>query len=247
MKIIFDKNTNEMAKLNLIFYLNLLLLFVSCKGQTKPIGEKPLDLEEFNFDTKITTLFPDKYKSTKWENYYNIPSAMNTSLFQKVTVYENEFTDRQKPKWIEYREGSSTTADTLAIFKDSAFNTVNFATTLDDKIMVVNGVAQEIGQVEIEKFIQQMNKKYGNSVKTKGKFFKPFDIYTWKLADRTIKYCVIVNDESNTMKIAVDVEKQKLEEVKREPHYEAYIYIIKKEYEKTVVGEMNTGDLIYCD
>ncbi len=42
--------------------------FLSCHNQVKPIGEAIVDLENFNFNTKISELYPDKYKSKEYKS-----------------------------------------------------------------------------------------------------------------------------------------------------------------------------------
>ncbi|MCD8408644.1 hypothetical protein LNI96_12030 [Tenacibaculum dicentrarchi] len=238
----------------LLFSTSLSLFFLSCNE--KAIGEKPLVLENFKFETKITTLFPEKYKSKYSEKYYEIPSSFQTSLFNKDTIYEydyiidsidiNRYNKIKKPKWIEYHKNSYSTGDILAVFENFEFNTVNLATTLDNKIMVMNGLVHSLSKKETQNFIELLNKTYGKATITVVPFFKPYDIYTWTLEDRIIKYCFISDNESNTMKIIVDKENNTIENGKKNTHYKAYIYLIKKEYAKKIIGKMKIGDLSYC-
>jgi hypothetical protein len=75
---------------------------------------------------------------------------------------------------------------------------------------------------------------------------KPFDIYTWSLKDRTIKYVPLFDDESSTMNIVVDKDKKTIEGGARNPHYKGLLYIISSKYSADVIGKFHTGDLLYC-
>lgn len=232
-----------MRIIKLLIFLNLLIIFTSCNGQIKPIDEEPLDLENFEFNTKFTTLIPDKNKSKNYNGYYKVKSE----LIEVDTIKDGDFIGSEKQIRIEYREKSYSSGDTLAKFEDFDFNAINLVTTLDGNIMVVNALVGEISLKEAQSFIKLLDRKYGKAKKTKGEFIKPFDIFTWEFKDRIIKYCIVGDDESNMLKIVVDKENNTIENGKREPHLEAYIYLIKKEYADKVIGKMGTGDLIYCD
>ena len=216
---------------------------ISCNGQEKALSDEPLKLENFDFNTKISTLLPDKNKSKNYDGYYDIKSE----LMEVDTINDGDYIGNEKPIRIEYRERSYSSGDILATFEDFDFNAINLATTLDGKIMVVNALIGEISLKETQRFIKLLDKKFGKSTKTKGDFIKPFDIYTWKYKDRIIKYCIVRNDENNTLKIVVDKENKTIVNEKKEPHFEVYIYLIKNEYADKVIGKMRTGDLIYCD
>ena len=83
-----------------ISFLNLLLLFSSCNSQTKPIGEATLDLSNFDFNVKITTLYPDKNKSKEYTNYYNISTKYNKILVEKDTTFLENYSEQKKVSWV---------------------------------------------------------------------------------------------------------------------------------------------------
>ena len=88
MKIIFP--------LSLSIVLSLTLL-VSCKSQVKPLGEAPLQLKSLNFDTKITDILPDKFKSKDYANAYNVPTGVFNVLIEKDTTYDDRYSSERKP------------------------------------------------------------------------------------------------------------------------------------------------------
>jgi hypothetical protein len=137
--------------------------------------------------------------------------------------------------------------DVIARFGDFEFNAINFATTVTGKLMVFNAVAGKVSLKETQSFVQLFNDKYGKAAKTKGEFIKPFDIYTWQLKDRIIKYCVVSEDDSNALKVGTDKNQHTVKQGKKETYLKAFIYIIKKEYADQVIGQMSSGDLLYCD
>lgn len=227
---------------NLLPLLALLTIISACSGQTKPLPKEVLKLDKFDFDTKVTTLLPE---NTKDETYPDVFNVKNMSL-QKFTVYDDEFSEDRKPIWIEYRQFHYRSTDELASFGKLICNSLNIATTLNGEIMLMNGLAGEVEEQESEQFIQTLNKLYGQAVKTEGEFMEPFDVYTWTLDDRLIKYVPLFDDEKSTMNIIIDKENKTLEGGERRPHYKGLIYIIDAQYSKELIGKFHTGDLLYC-
>jgi len=221
----------------IIFVFICLLFLTSCKK------EKVIELQNFNFNNKTSTYFSDKDKYKTYDNYYQIKSE----VIGVDTISDGEFIGSEKPIRIEYRQEIFSNKDVLARFDDFDFNAINFATTIDDKMMVFNAVAGEISLKETEKFVELLDEKYGKSKVSKETFIKPYDIYTWRLADRIIKYCVVTDDESNTIKIEDDQENKKINNGKKNSHIRAFLYIIKNEYASQVIGKMSSGDLLYCN
>lgn len=76
-----------------LIQFSLAILLFSCHSQklTKPIGESPLILDDFDFDTRITTLYPDKYKSKDFSYVYEIPSTYHSNLVEKDTTFQNDY------------------------------------------------------------------------------------------------------------------------------------------------------------
>lgn len=225
-----------MKKLLLII---IILPFVfSCNGQDKSslksLSDGSLQLENFDFKTRISTLLPEDTKSKEYAGYYQVKSEM----LEVDTVSDGEFIGSEKPVRIEYRQRSFSTRDIMANFDDFDFNAVNLVTSMDGKLMLVNAVAAETDKVKTEDFVSKLSKKYGNSKKTKGEFAEQnFDIYTWQLKDRIIRYCVVLDDEKNTLKIAGG----------KNPHYQSYLYIVKKEFQNQIFGKVSSGDFVYFE
>lgn len=217
--------------------LLLALLLISCKK------ESAIELENFNLDSKLSTFVSDKNKHKTYTNYYQIKSE----IIGADTVSDGEFIGSEQPIRIDYKQQTFSYKDVIARFGDFEFNAINFATTVTGKLMVFNAVAGKISPEETQNFVQLLNDKYGKAVKTKGDFIKPFDIYTWQLKDRIIKYSVVSEDDSNNLKITTDQNQQTMKESNKETYLKAYVYIIKKEYADQVIGEMSSGDLLYCD
>ena len=182
----------------------------------------------------------DQYKT--YDNYYQIKSE----VIGVDTIYDGEFIGAEKPVRIEYRQTIFSNKDVLARFDDFEFNAINFATTIKGKMMVFNAVAGNITLKETERFVELLDEKYGKSKKSNENFIEPYDVYTWKLKDRIIKYCIVADDEKNTMKIEVDEKNNSIKNRVKEPHLKGYIYIIKNEYAQQIIGEMSSGDLLYC-
>ena len=221
----------------IVSVLICLLFLTSCKK------EKAIELQDFNFNNRTSTYFSKKDKYKTYDNYYQIKSE----VIGVDTISDGDFIGSENPIRIEYRQEIFSNEDVLARFDHFDFNAINFATTVDDKMMVFNAVAAKISLKETEKFVELLDEKYGKSKISKGTFIKPYDIYTWRLADRIIKYCVVVDDDSNTIKIEVDQSNKRVNNGKKESHLRAFLYIIKNEYANQVIGKMSSGDLLYCE
>ena len=224
----------NIKQLTCLLFVGLQLSLISCKK------EEAIELQDFNFDTQVSTYVSAKNRYKTYDNYYQIKSE----VIGVDTIYDGEFIGAEKPIRIEYRQDVFSYDDVLARFDDFDFNAVNFATTLDGKIMVMNGIVGRISLNETQQFVGLLNKNYGEAKKSTGNFIKSYDIYTWELKDRIIKYCVVETDESNVLKIGADTP-QKTD--KKESILQAYLFIVKKEYANQIIGQMSSGDLLYCN
>jgi len=221
----------------LFFFVLLFFLMISCRK------ESAIELEDFNLDSKLSTFVSAKNKHKTYTNYFEIKSE----IIGADTVSDGEFIGSEQPIRIDYKQQVFSKEDVIARFGDFEFNAINFATTITGQLMVFNGVAADISLKQTQSFVRLLNEKYGKAATTKGSFIKPFDIYTWKLKDRIIKYCVVPDDDSNTLKVVVDKDQQSIKERNKEAYFKGFLYIIKKEYADQVIGKMDSGDLLYCD
>lgn len=219
-------------------------LITACMGQVKPIGQAPLNLLKFDFDTKIKDLYPDKYKSEKWDDYYDIPVGENTRVVQRDTTFINEFSQDQKAVGIEYRQMSSSSKDELALADKQAFNSISIATSIEGKIKAIGAQASEITNEETKNFIESLTKKYGNYKKLEGDFMSKFTIYEWEAGDRIFRYATVYTDEQNTMKLEIDKDKGTIKEGERNPHHNGYFFVINKEFVKDL-ATLQTGIFVY--
>lgn len=217
--------------------LLLAVLLIGCKK------EPAIELEDFNLGSNLSTFVSAKNKHKTYTNYYQIKSE----IIGADTVLDGEFIGSEQPIRIDYKQQMFSQKDVIARFGDFEFNAINFATTVTGKLMVFNAVAGKISLKETQRFVQLLNDKYGKAVKTKSEFIKPFDIYSWQLKDRIIKYCVVSENDSNALKVGTDKDQQTIKEGKNQTYLKAFIYIIKKEYADQVIGKMSSGDLLYCE
>jgi len=234
---------------NIITILLLLstVMFTSCYGQTKPIGQEPLNLESFNFDTKILDLYPEKNKSKQFKNFYEIKGTVHSQLVAKDTTYTNEYSENKKAIGIEYLQQSSTSIDTMAVFENQQFQKVNIATTINGTIKVINAVADEITQKQCDALIKTLIKMYGKPKKLKNNWNETFTIYEWTTKNKIISFVSAFDDESTTMKIVIHEENQTIASGEKEPHYVGYLFIINPLLKAEVFGKMKTGDFVYLD
>ncbi|MDI9308568.1 MAG: hypothetical protein QM535_00015 [Limnohabitans sp.] len=238
-----SKKINKMKTKSKLLIIFLNLLVISCKGKIEPIGEKPLDLEGFDFTTKIDLLLPNKNISKEYIGVYEIKSKFRKNIIEKDTTFLDEFGDNKKAIGIEYRQNSSTSIDTLATYDKQVFSKINIATTLKNEIYVMSAVTSEITNTQINSFIEKLSETYGKYVKEEAEFGNnKFYIYEWQANDRIIKFSTIYNNESNTLKIEVSPNSLKVAD--KEPHYVGYFYVIKKENER-MIKNLSTGDFAF--
>lgn len=219
-------------------------LITACMGQVKPIGQAPLNLLKFDFDTKIKDLYPDKYKSKKWDDYYDMPVGDETRMVERDTTFINEFSKNQKAVGVEYRQKSSSSGDTLVIAGNQTFSSLSMAVSLDGKIKAIGAEADEITNDEAKALISAFTKKYGQFKKLKGEFMNKFIIYEWETDDRLFRFSTVFTDEKNVMKLEVDKDKGTIKEGERNPHYNCYFFVINKDFVKDL-ATLQTGIFVY--
>lgn len=58
-----------------------------CAQRPDPLGEKTIELDDFDFSTPITDIFPDRYISTEWgENWYRIPTPQHRGRRGRISI-----------------------------------------------------------------------------------------------------------------------------------------------------------------
>ncbi|WP_306349716.1 hypothetical protein [Flavobacterium sp. '19STA2R22 D10 B1'] len=239
----------------------LLFAFSNCYGQQPNVyGKSPLDLEQFSFDLNVATFYPKKYILKNNPEYYEIPIHNNLGLEKKVQLIKKDtlftkydvfsdlsFEKDKVPRWIVYNRKNYSNFDTLATYGKYTFQALNILTTLDQKVAIINGLMGYIDQKDANEFIQYLNTKYGKAIKTEGKFIEKTDVYTWETNDRILKYCIAFQEEKNTLVIEVDKDNKTLKNGEKNPHFEAYFFILKKEYAPQLIGKIDSSDFLYCD
>jgi len=230
----------------LFILVTALPILLSCNQQSRPVTsptEEALQLEDFDFSTNISTLLPEKTKSKVYSGTYELKSEM----LEADTVSDGDY-GSETPVRIEYKQQSFSSEDVLAEFAGEEFNAVNLVTAMDGSIMLVNALKDLAGLKQMRTFIETLEKKYGKPVKSKGKFAnQDFDLYTWQLNDRIIRYSVVLESEENTLRLEVDENTKKVSEGKKESHYKGYIYILKNEFKDKIFGKVSSGDFVFLE
>lgn len=135
----------------------------------------------------------------------------------------------------------------LVKFDDFKFSAINFVTTLDQRLMLINGVNGKVSKREVDRFIKMMTSKYGAVEQTKGSSAKPSQIYTWELPDRTIKYVVVPRDKTSNLEIDLTDGQKSAGSEGKSRFMETYLFVINKRYTEALVGNLTSGDLSYCE
>jgi len=229
-----------------LLFLAMLPLVICCNGQqNKPatsLDKEPVQLENFDFNTKISTLLPAAMKSKEYAGYYQAKGE----FIEIDTISDDNFVEDEKPVRIEYRQRSYASRDVLAKFDDHEYNAVNLATTMDGKIMLISAVVGNTTIDDTNDLAAYLTKKHGKPVKSKGEFAnKNFDITTWQLKDRMIRYSLVLDNEDNTLKIQADQGSKQITGGEKTPHYTGYIFVIKNEYKDKILENRSSGDFVY--
>jgi len=225
-------------------FLFCVVMISACNGQVKPIGKEPLKLLDFNFKNKVSALYPAAYKNKEYEGYYDLPVNGETRMIKTDTTYNNEYDEGKKAIGMEYRQVSSSSGDVLAVVGEQEFNTLNLAATLDGTVKVIGCEVSELTDAETKKFIESLNKKFGNAKKLEGEFMNKFFIYEWEAHDKVFRFSTVFTDEKNAMKIEVDQQSGKMKEGERTTHHEGYFFVINKAYIKDL-ETLHTGAFVY--
>lgn len=229
---------------SLLIIISFAVMFSACNGQVKPLGKAPLKLLDFNFDTKVATLYPDEYKSKQYKGYYDLPVDGETRMIKTDTTFNSEYSEDKKAIGIEFRQVSSSSGDVLALAGEQAFSAINIASALDGTIKAIGAEVGEITPKEAKKLIDMMNGKYGKYKKLEGEFMERFNIYEWESKDKIYRYASIFTDESNQLKIEVDQDKGKIQAGEMKSHDEGYFFLINKSYIKDL-ETLHTGAFVY--
>lgn len=132
------------------------------------------------------------------------------------------------------------------------FQAVNLAATFDGRIFVVSGFVGRLTQAGNDDFIAQLSKRYGEPVHTQKSFGSAYNLYTWTLEDRTIKYAVVTTDQSNVMKIETERDQEgdptDIREGERSTYLQGHIFVIDAACrDRFLASDLpRSGDFVYC-
>ncbi len=236
-------------QLRTLCLFSLLFTSVLCHGQTKSLAEEPINLENFNFNTKIEVLVPEKYRDervTDYESYQFSSRNGSPNSFTKNPIFIDENNPEKGIIRTEFYQTVSSNRNTAAVFKNQTFNRVNFVLDQNKQIYVVCAVAMIITQEEQNDFIKKLKANYGQYKKYKGKSASNYFVYEWQTKDRIIRYSSVFVDGNDIIeKHLVDEEHPEMVPEK-ESRFEGYFYLIKKQKIKDTKNlEMSDFDFIH--
>lgn len=224
---------------------------LGCSSAPGPLGEQTLDISDFDFSTPLATLLPERYIDAEYgADWYNIPSADGDTNFMRRDTVIGWHTN--EPLWVEYLQMGTCSVDAHICFEGHIFNATNLITGLDGRIGVIAGQAAWDTKEACETLIERTTKRHGTPKHTTEQFCnKPYDLFTWTLDDRTIKYAVVGTDESNILKLEIDRDADghliDLREGERKQRSQSYIYVFDKGWaEKLSEAGQASGDFVYC-
>lgn len=99
-----------------------------------------------------------------------------------------------------------------------------------DVFFQAGGKINKLTRTESYDFIARLSKYYGEPIHTVEFLYRDYNLYTWTLEDRILKYAVITTDESNVLKIEAehneDGDLTDLREGKRGSYLIGYLFLI---------------------
>lgn len=222
----------------------ILTTLIGCSAAL--LGNRAFDITDFDFSTPLTTLLPDKYKdaSFKGETYegsYLIPTTDGLPI---VLKRDTTFTREGIPQLIFFTPCNVSQANRPILFAGQHFNSPNLAITPEGQIVQIGGYLFMTPEQDNDAFITRLTQRYG---KPKVEFKQSYDLYTWTLKDRTIKYAVVEASEP-ILVIEKDASGQ-LNFDYEEPQQmvDSYLFIIDAPWvEKILSTEQASGDFVYC-
>lgn len=231
-------------KTKLLILFSLLFL-TSCNGQ-KPFGETTINLEKFDFGTKITDLYPGKYKHPLYKDHYRIPCKNGSLLIEKSIIYEKPYDQNSKPMMQVYGQKNWSTGDELAKFAKQFFIKLSFVTDMNNEIKVIGAVADETTKEDNEAFIKNLTEKFGAYKKLESDFGGTFSIYEWRDKALVYRFATVHNKDNNSLKIEKENGTINFPKDEENPYEEGYFYIIWGDYFK-IIDKLGIGDFVYID
>lgn len=230
---------------------NCMLSLSGCTSKAGPLGEGTIKLDDFDFTTSISEVFPERYIDPQYgADWYQVPSASGSNLYHKEKCFNFS---RDTALWVTYKRQSACSADEYLSMAGRPFPAANFATTFDGRIFAVGGTIFELTQAASDDFIARLSKRYGEPVCTEESFgSRVYKLYTWTLKDRTLKYAPITTDEHNVLKFEHvyndDGSLADIREGKRRTILQGYFFVIDAEWKDRflVTDRAVSGDFCYC-
>lgn len=234
-----------------IITASLMLSLYSCAQQPGPLGEETIGLDDFDFTTPISAIFPESYvDSTYGSAWFQVPSCSGYNLYHKEECFNFA---GDSALWVTYQHQSSCSADEYLSMAGRPFPAANFATTSDVRIFAVGGSISGITQDASDDFIARLSKSYGEPVCNEESFgSRVYNLYTWTLEDRTVKYAAVTTDEHNVLKIEhvynEDGSLADIREGKRRRSINGYIFVIDAAWrDRFLLTDCAvSGDFSYC-
>ncbi|QXP52621.1 hypothetical protein [Cellulophaga sp. HaHa_2_1] len=215
-----------MKKNNLL--LLVLIIFMSCKNEVKPIGEGILDLEDFDFDTKVSQLYPERLRSKDYTDSYVIKGFKDNESLAQVSVDGSE-----------YLQGGFYSNDSLAKFDNHIFQAVNLVVSADDRIKIINGVASWVNESEVKNMFNLLNEKYGKPKELICSWGNNLKLYEWTLSDKIIRFVSTLDDNSNALNLDLITNRNNKNDKsgEEEPLFSYYFFILNPEFKKDMLED----------
>ena len=208
------------------------IISLSCTAQPHLLGERPLDLSELNFEMDFKRLVPEEY--AQGFGFYEIPIGDKFVLMREsisLVTYDNSTGNVVwRDTWKYLRYNGHNIDGSLAEFGKQPFYRINFALTLDDKLMAIRAEIPDFAKERHNEFLKSLTDKYGEPKKETGKSLGLiYEYYTWELHDRTILYTASHFDKADDSSLAAQFGPENPDS------YGVYFDIIKNEY----IGQVN--------
>lgn len=231
--------TNRKINEKILTLIIILPLFESCQSS---LEDGNLDFEKLNFATFNSKKYYSKSLKAEWADYHKMRKSNQKEIYffqadaDTIDVDGNDFRIAE-PYAITYSQTGTGRRNwnkdyCVGFFKNLKFEEVNAITDLKNKLLIISGTTESIKTANIEKFLTELTKLYGNPTSTNvAAGMSSYDIKKWNFEDKII---ALVSDGKLDYKNVIlnGDQKKKIKEIESRNHTSATLFICRTEYYK---------------
>lgn len=223
-------------------------------------GNNPLNLEDFKLDFKVEHFYAPSLEKAKLykEQRDAILNGKNEKdfgdklvdpwSFETISIdavfVNDHFESSNQLVGTQYNMKSWTEGSNIAQYGDMYFDAVNMMRSKEGNFMALVVTNQSDDETPFKKLLSKLEMKYGTAKVTVDEFFGGYYVYSWQLSDRLLAICSKFNDKSNELKVAIDLNKMKVDTTNT-PSLESKLFIVNNKYRAALAGNLKSGAWLY--